>query len=157
MSKQVNTFEHFDVEGITYKVKSLGLLEISAMSVTFYRAHRRRELKAEARDFFGDDAKAYTDFINEQRKLFPEGEELANQAVMFAETGDCQAEFCAYALNRFNRQQLPTLEKATEVYDKLNYDDQELMFRHIFGLMADVVYAEVEDDEPGKTEAPEAE
>ena len=153
----VNVWQHFDISGVTYKVKSLGLLEISSMASTFYQKKLRADLKEEADDFFGDSPRDRVEFINTQRDKWPKGEDLQNAAIMYAETGECQDLFCAYALNRFNRKLLPDMDKALELLEDMVLEDQVEMFKAIFGTMTDIIETSIEEgakevEEPGKEE-----
>ncbi len=132
MSNPVNDWKHFDVSDSTFKVKTLGLLEIFSMAATFYNKKLRAEIKEEADEYFGDHPEQRLPFIMDGRKNMPKGKALESATLMYVGTDECQIEFAAYALSRFNKSKLPTKEDAILLYNKMSEVDKLDLIKCIY-------------------------
>ena len=160
----VNIWQHFDVSGVTYKVKTLGLLEVYSQATTFYLKQFRVDLRENADLLFGETGPDRAKYIMEKERAVPKGEELESLAITYIETGDCQESFCLYALKRFNGTLRRDPVKAEEVLDNMGAEDRDALIKCILGgtitFVNDTIeeaITEADNKEPGKTEAQSSE
>lgn len=157
MSNPVNDWKHFDVSESTFKVKALGLLEIFSMAATFYDKKMRADLKEEANDYFGDHPDQRMAFIMDARKAWPKGKALESQTMMYVGTDECQVQFAAYALSRFNKSKLPTVEDARVLFTKMSELDKldliKCIYAEINATIDDGLSKKKGDPDKGKVDA----
>ena len=149
---KVNEWLHLEVNGVTYKFKELGLLEVLSMASTFYQKKLRKDLKEMAMDLFADSPSDRVQYVENQQRQWPKGDDLQGQAIVYAESGECQDQFCVYAINRFNRKQVPTLEEADEIFATMNTEDQIVLFTHLFKSFTKDLSDNMEDAKNEKAE-----